>query len=170
MVYNKSRCTVLILDNGTTAMTGRQEHPGTGKALDGAAAPQVDLEALVRALGVPDVQVLDPYDLKALDSGVKRALTFQGSSVIIARRPCMLIPHEDRPEVQLLEDACKFCGACLRLGCPAISKEEVEVDGKVKNRPSFDTALCEGCAVCASVCPFGALEPVDDLDYSEIRG
>jgi indolepyruvate ferredoxin oxidoreductase alpha subunit len=159
MVYNRSRCTILILDNGTTAMTGRQEHPGTGKALDGAEAPRVDLVALVRALGVPDVAVLDPYDLKEFDNGVKRALAFEGLSVIIARRPCMLIPHEDRPEVQLLEDACQFCGTCLRLGCPAISKEEVEVGGKVKNRPAFDASLCEGCHACATVCPFGALEP-----------
>ena len=170
MVYNRSRCTILILDNGTTAMTGRQEHPGTGKALDGAEAPRVDLAALCRALGVPDVAVLDPYDLEAFDAGVKRALAFDGPSVIIAHRPCMLIPHEDRPEVQLLEDACKFCGACLRLGCPAISKEEVEVGGKVKNRPVIDPLLCGGCHVCAAVCPFGALEAVGELDLDEARG
>jgi indolepyruvate ferredoxin oxidoreductase alpha subunit len=159
MVYNRSHCSIMILDNGTTAMTGQQEHPGTGKTLDGASAPQVDLEGLVRALGVQDVQVLDPYELEALDNGVKHALAFAGPSVIIARRPCMLIPHEDRPDIGLTEEACKFCGACLRLGCPAITKDTMDVDGKTKTRPAIDRMLCEGCAVCASVCPFGALSP-----------
>ncbi|MHB0939567.1 MAG: indolepyruvate ferredoxin oxidoreductase subunit alpha [Armatimonadota bacterium] len=159
MVYNRSRCTVMILDNSTTAMTGRQEHPGTGKALDGTEAPQVDLESLVRALGVPDVTVLDPYDLSALEAGLQHALAFDGPSVVIARRPCMLIPHEIRPKVQSLENACKYCGLCLRIGCPAISKVEVEVDGKTRIRPEIDPLLCNGCAVCASLCKFDALIP-----------
>ncbi len=159
MVYNGSRATLIIMDNGTTAMTGRQEHPGTGKTLGGAAAPQVDLDALCRALGVPDVAVVDPYDLKAVEAQVQHAQAFHGPSVIITRRPCMLIPHEVRPKVALTEENCKLCGACLRIGCPAISKVGIEQHGKVRYRPAIDPLLCNGCAVCASLCPFDALHP-----------
>ena len=78
MVYNRSHATVLILDNGTTAMTGRQEHPGTGKTLAGTPSPKVDLEALVRALGVEDVAVVDPYDLGALEARLKAVAGLSG--------------------------------------------------------------------------------------------
>ncbi len=159
MVYNGSRGTILILDNSTTAMTGRQEHAATGKTLAGNPAPQVDLEALIRALGVQDVAVVDPYDLTALDKQLRRSLAFPGPSVLITRRPCMLIPHEVRPKVELEDDACKYCGACLQLGCPAIGKVEVMIDGKARHRPQIDPLLCNGCAVCAAVCRFDALAP-----------
>jgi len=166
MVYNASPATILILDNGTTAMTGRQEHPGTGKTLMGASAPQVDLEALVRALGVQDVTVIDAYDLKALETHVKAALAHPGPSVLIARRPCMLIPHELRPKAELNQEHCKLCGACLRLGCPAISKAAVEVDGKTRYMPVIDKLLCQGCAVCIDTCSFGALVAVENAEVS----
>ena len=78
MVYNGSRATIMILDNRITAMTGRQENPGTGKTLAGTPSPQVDLEALVRALGVEDVAVVDPYDLKSLEAQIKKSLAYQG--------------------------------------------------------------------------------------------
>ena len=159
MVYNQSHGTILILDNGTTAMTGRQEHPGTGKTLAGAAAPKVDLEALLRALGVEDIAVVDPYNLLALETRVQQSLAFAGPSVLIARRPCMLIPHEARPAMQLDEARCKACGICLKLGCPAIGKEELEIAGKPRTRPVIDSLLCTGCSECAQVCPHGALTP-----------
>ncbi len=162
MVYNHSRATILILDNGTTAMTGRQEHPGTGKTLAGAAAPQVDLEALVRALGVEDAAVVAAYDIKAVEARIKQSLAHDGPSVLILRHPCMLIPHEAGVKRTVNEGACKLCGACLRLGCPAISKVPVEVNGKVRHRPAIDLLLCQGCGVCAEVCAFNALDPVPD--------
>jgi len=167
MVYNNAPATILILDNGTTAMTGRQEHPGTGHTLDGAPAAAVDLLALVRALGVQDVAVVDPYDLETTTGAVKHALRHPGPSVIIARRPCMLIPHEARARVAVREDVCKLCGACLRLGCPAISKTPVEVDGKTRAMPVIDSQLCTGCGVCASVCPFDAIQPIGSAKGEE---
>ncbi len=155
MVYNASHGTILILDNGTTAMTGRQEHPGTGKSLAGQKAPRVDLEALVRALGVQDVEVIDPYELDAMDARLKQSLAFEGVSVLIARRPCMLIPHEDYPAQQVSEELCKLCGRCLKIGCPAISKVQVGEGGeKPRYRPEINDLLCEGCSVCAQTCPF----------------
>jgi len=96
--------TLKAADNGITAMTGRQDHPGTGKTLSGADAPMVDLPALVRALGVRDVAVVDPYDIPALEADIKRALAHDGPSVLITRRPCMLIPHETRAKVQVIAD------------------------------------------------------------------
>ncbi len=163
MVYNGSRGTIIILDNGTTAMTGRQQHPGTGHTLSGTAAPQVDLSALVRALGVEDVSVVDPYDLSALEIRLKHALAFPGPSVVIARRPCMLIVHEERPVQAVDTDACKVCGLCLKLGCPAISKVPVEVNGRQRVRPLIDGALCNGCAVCGAICPAIAIHPGTEM-------
>jgi indolepyruvate ferredoxin oxidoreductase alpha subunit len=159
MVYNGSHGTILILDNGTTAMTGRQEHPGTGKRLSGQEAPRVNLEALVTALGVPDVEVIDPYELEAMEARLKQALAFPGVSVLIARRPCMLIPHEDYPAQHVDEETCKLCGRCLKIGCPAISKEQVGEGGeKPRYRPVINDLLCEGCSVCAQTCPFAVIK------------
>ncbi|HEY3377172.1 MAG TPA: thiamine pyrophosphate-dependent enzyme, partial [Armatimonadota bacterium] len=161
MVYNDAHATILILDNGITAMTGRQEHAGTGKTLDGVTAPQVDLEGLVRALGVQDVVVVDAYDLATLEAQLKRALAHPGPSVIIPRRPCMLIPHEERPLVSVQADTCRACGACLKIGCPAISKQMVEKNGKMRAMPVIDPLLCRGCGVCVQICPFDALVTAD---------
>ncbi len=164
MVYNKIPTTVIILDNGTTAMTGRQEHPGTGRTLDAAEAPRVDLPALLRSLGVTDVATVDPYERDATTAAIKAALAFPGPSVVIAQRPCMLIPHEVRPRVELDADACKACGACLRIGCPAITEHEVTRDGNTRTMPEIDPLLCTGCAICASVCQFAALAPLKGKD------
>jgi indolepyruvate ferredoxin oxidoreductase alpha subunit len=157
MVYNKSRTTLIILDNRITAMTGCQQHAGTGKALDGSDAPQVDLEALARTLGVEDVAVVDAYDIVAVEAQLKHSLAYPGPSVLITRRPCMLIPHERHPRVDVHEEDCQACGACLRLGCPAISKRMVEREGKSRAIPVIDPLQCTGCGVCATICPFDAL-------------
>lgn len=150
VVYNQGTSTVIILDNRTTAMTGHQDHPGTGRNLMGREAPQVDLEALCRALGVPVVQVVDPLDLAQFREAVKSALSDSRPAVIIARRPCALLRKEPAgPPVQVDTETCEGCKACLRLSCPAISMQD--------EKASVDPITCNGCGVCTQVCKFGAL-------------
>ncbi len=147
-VYNQSGITLMILDNSTTGMTGHQQHPATGKNLKGEPAPVVLLDELCRACGVKDLQIVDAYDVKAVETAVKNAIASPEVSVIIAQRPCALLDKSAKPKVKV--DGCKNCGVCMRLGCPAISKGS---DG-VK----IDPNQCVGCEVCVNVCPFGALK------------
>lgn len=149
IVYNKGSATVIILDNRTTAMTGHQQHPATGKTLMGEQAPAVDLEALVRALGVRRVRVVDPLDLAETNRAVQEESAAGEPSVIICRRPCVLLSKAAGPPVSVQEGRCTGCRACIRLGCPAIS---------VKDRlASVDQTACTGCGLCIQVCREGAL-------------
>lgn len=149
MVYNRGTGTVIILDNGTTAMTGHQGHPAAGWDARHHSAPRIDLEALCRACGVRDVQVVDTYDLRALEKAIKAATAREEPSVVIASRPCVLLPGVRKPPIRFLADRCIECGACFRLGCPALEKE-----GK---RPRLNEVLCTGCLVCVQLCKPGAL-------------
>jgi len=152
-VYNGSRGTLLVLDNRTTAMTGGQDHPGTGRRLDGTAAPQADVAAVCRGLGVRDVRVIDPYDRAGLERALREATAGDRYSVIVCRRPCLLAerPREVRRFV-IDAEACRDCGACLRTGCPALEP----ADGFVR----ISEALCRGCGLCAEMCRFGAVREV----------
>lgn len=150
MVYNKANGTVLILDNGTTGMTGHQDHPGTGKTLDGEYAPKVDFEQLVRALGVTSVNVVDPFDMKLLEKTIREELEKDEPSVIICRRPCALLPGMRKAPVAVDPEVCKTCGLCLKLGCPAIENHD--------GHPVINQSLCTGCGLCASICPFHAIK------------
>ncbi len=147
-VYNRSGITLLILDNSTTGMTGHQQHPATGKDLQGNSAPIVLLDELVKACGVKDLQVVDAYDVKAVEAAVKSAISNDEVSVIIAQRPCALLDKSKKPTATVKN--CKSCGICMRLGCPAISMGE--------NGVVIDPNQCNGCGVCAKVCPFHAIE------------
>ena len=146
-VYNQSGITLIILDNSTTGMTGHQQHPATGKNLMGEAAPIVLLDELCKACGVKDLAIVDAYDVKAVETAVKAAISSQEVSVIIAQRPCALLDKSAKPKVAV--ENCRDCGICMRLGCPAISKG--------KNGVKIDQIQCVGCEVCVNVCPFGAL-------------
>ncbi len=163
MVYNKSTATVLILDNSTTGMTGRQDNPSTGYALDGTDAPQVDLEAICRALGVKHVTTIDPYKFSDTRAVIKEAMERPEVSVVITRRPCVLIKHdvlEVRPPLYVEEDNCTGCKACLSIGCPAISWVPAEDGGKGKAK--IDRLLCMGCSVCMQQCKFDAFGVCDE--------
>ena len=156
MVYNRSKGTVIILDNETTAMTGRQEHPGTGVTLMGERTTRLDFVSLARTLGVEYVRKVDPYDLNTLESVIDEAVNLDALAVIVTNRPCLLL-RRDR-EVRRAEvdaDVCVGCQLCLQLGCPAISSLSPD-DKRVK----IDPVLCTGCMVCASVCRSEAISEV----------
>ncbi len=150
VAYNATNSTVIILDNSITGMTGHQQNPTTGFNIKGDPAAKVDLEALCKALGINRVRVVDPYDLKACELAVKEELAAEEPSVIISRRPCVLLKSV-KHEAPLTVDAdkCKSCKRCMGLGCPAISLK----DGKAK----IDTTLCVGCGVCKQLCAFDAI-------------
>ncbi|MBO8138344.1 MAG: indolepyruvate ferredoxin oxidoreductase subunit alpha [Desulfotomaculum sp.] len=149
MVYNGGSSTVIILDNRTTAMTGHQDHPATGRTLMGRPAQEVDLEALVKALGVKRVQVVDPVDIDNFEQVVKEEVSAPEPSVIIARRPCALLSKEPRAAVTVDPELCIGCRLCLKLGCPALSIQ----DGAAQ----VNTILCSGCGLCVQVCKQGAI-------------
>lgn len=149
-VYNQSGITLMILDNSTTGMTGHQQHPATGKNLKGEPAPVVLLDELCRACGVKDLQIVDAYDVVAVEKAVKAATASQEVSVIIAQRPCALLDKKSVKPKVVVKD-CKKCGKCMKLGCPAISKNE-------KGEVVIDAAQCVGCGVCEQVCPFHCLQ------------
>ena len=150
VAYNGTNSTTIILDNSITGMTGHQQNPTTGYNIKGDPAAKVDLEALCKALGINRVRVVDPYDLAACKTAVTEELAAEEPSVIISRRPCVLlksVKHEAPLTVD--SDKCKSCKHCMGLGCPAISMK----DGKAK----IDTTLCVGCGVCKQLCAFDAI-------------
>ncbi|MCQ2559096.1 MAG: indolepyruvate ferredoxin oxidoreductase subunit alpha [Clostridia bacterium] len=150
VIYNKGNATVLILDNRITAMTGHQENPGTGKTLMQQETLALDLEALVKALGVKMVTTVDPLNLNDLTQAIETGLAADEPSVVIARRPCALLKTTRRQSPVLVNpEACKGCGLCLKIGCPAISMED-----KVS---CIDPVVCTGCGLCLQVCKFEAL-------------
>jgi indolepyruvate ferredoxin oxidoreductase alpha subunit len=155
MAYNGSKGTVIILDNSTTGMTGHQDHPATGKTLCGDIAPAVDIPGLVKSIGVKHVRVVDPFDLKALEQALKEETSRDALSVIITKRPCVLLDKKYIQPPYAITDKCKNCGACLKLGCPAISKK----DGKMM----IDATVCTGCGLCPEVCAFGAILKAGDV-------
>lgn len=149
-VYNGTAATICILDNRTTAMTGGQDHPASGRTLDGRKAPRLDLAALAKTIGVEDVLVVDPYDLGAVENALRYAIQTDKPSVVITNRPCVLIDRKRRsghPSVEL--DKCIGCRLCFRIGCPAIESVREE-DGKLKARINPD--MCNDCGVCVQVC------------------
>ena len=155
MAYNQSPATVLILDNRITAMTGRQENPASGFTLSGKAAPEVNIPALCKAIGIEHLRIIDPYDLAATQAALTEEMARPEPSVIITNRPCCLIKDDSRftkgKVLEIDEDACTGCKFCLRIGCPAIEWHPGQ-DGK-KGKASITAHLCTGCALCAEICP-----------------
>ncbi|MEF9988939.1 MAG: indolepyruvate ferredoxin oxidoreductase subunit alpha [Christensenellaceae bacterium] len=149
MIYNGATSTVVILDNSTTGMTGHQDNAATGKNARGEIAPAVDIAALVHAIGVKNVVQVDPFDLKALEKILEEETGRDELSVIITKRPCVMIDKKSIKKPLCVSDQCKNCGMCLKLGCPAIVKGSDAV--------KIDESLCIGCGLCSDVCPFHAI-------------
>lgn len=162
VVYNKSNTTTIILDNLTTAMTGHQPHPSTGRTLMGEEAVRADFEALARAMGYEEVHTADPLNLKELEEALKACLDSNKPAVLVTRSPCIFL-YEERPTLYDVDlERCNACGLCFEIGCPAIIRSE-EIDEKSgKGKAEINSILCFGCAVCEQVCARKAIHTVEE--------
>ncbi len=148
-IYNQANLTVVLLDNSTTAMTGHQPHPGTGRTMMGEIVARIDPETVLRGLGVKIIETVNPLNLTEAVESVKRVSSQDGVKAIIFRSPCIAIVKSEK-RIFLNQDACIQCKKCINeLGCPAISVADQKI--------SIDTSLCTGCGLCAQICPVGAL-------------
>ncbi len=160
-VYNQANITVLLLDNHTTAMTGGQEHAGTGVTLRGEKVERVDFEKLVRSVGVKWVRKTDSYNLGHVYQMLNEAIKFRGVSVIISDRPCVLDPQKIKgTPYEAISKACTACQGCMNLGCPAIHWSDELYDGHHKVYINPDQ--CMGCSLCAQVCSENAIQLVSN--------
>ncbi len=151
MVYNKAHGTVMILDNRTTGMTGHQDHAATGKTLKGEDTYAIDIAALCRAIGVPRVCEVNAFDTAELERLLKESRDDDVLTVIITKSPCVLLKGNSFPDVCAVDaDACRKCGMCLKIGCPAITRAP---DGTVR----IDATMCNGCGLCQGYCKFGVI-------------
>jgi indolepyruvate ferredoxin oxidoreductase alpha subunit len=156
-VYNKANITILLLDNKTVAMTGGQDHPGTGRTLRGEKTHQVDYEAVCRAVGVEWIRTIDSYDLAAGHQVLREAMEYDGVSVVISDRPCVLDPVKIKgPPFEVVSKACTGCQACMNLSCPAITWTDEIIDGHHKVK--IDQQQCIGCSLCVQLCPTDAIQ------------
>ncbi len=169
-VYNGGYSTTIILDNSITAMTGQQEHPGTGFTIDGIPAPTVDYEQLAKAVGVKHVRTVDPYHVAETMEVIREEVNRDEASVIITKNsPCMLLrrakPRERfaHPSYRIDEDNCMGCRLCLDINCPAISwvPKEGETKGgrKRKGTSHINQDQCVGCSICTQICEFDTILP-----------
>ena len=148
-VYNQANMTLVVLDNSTTAMTGHQPHPGTGKTMMGQVVDKVSIEDTLHGIGVKTVETVNPLHLQEAIDCVKRVAVQDGVKAIIFKSPCAVLIKSGKP-ARIEESKCIQCKKCIRtLGCPAIMLQ----DGKVQ----IEQALCTGCGLCAQVCPTAAI-------------
>lgn len=174
IAYNESNSVSIILDNSITGMTGHQQNPTTGYNLRGEPAGRIDLEQLCMAMGFPRerVRVVDPYDLEACDRVVTEELAVQAPSVIISRRPCVLLKYvKHRKPFRVDPSRCVGCGACMKIGCPSISLVKREEAQGSASRPcsAIDATQCVGCGVCQQMCRFGAIVDADGNPHAPLQ-
>jgi len=157
-VYNKANIAVVILDNAITAMTGGQDHPGTGRTLRGEPTHRIDYEAICRAVGVDWVRRVDPYELGHMYQALREAIAHKGVSVVISERPCVLDPVKIRgAPLAVAAERCVACQSCMNLGCPSIVWSDEWHEGR--HKVSIDQGTCIGCTLCAQVCPSDCIQP-----------
>ena len=153
VIYNGGCGLIIILDNGTTAMTGHQPHAGSGITLKGEPAPRVDIAGLVRALGVEEVYEVDGYAIDEMRE-ILRAIAGRDEpaekpAVLVVRRPCVLKTREKRARARIIPEKCGGCLLCTKLGCPSLSEDSGDV--------GVDPVTCVGCGICAAICPKDAI-------------
>ncbi|MCM8818093.1 MAG: indolepyruvate ferredoxin oxidoreductase subunit alpha [Candidatus Omnitrophica bacterium] len=149
-VYNNSNQFIAILDNRTTAMTGHQPHPGTGRTAKGEKTIEIDLKKLVESCGVKNVIEVDPYKIKDTIEEIKKIKDEVGVKVIIFKRECIHITKKEKEFYYYVDKSiCKKCKLCLDIGCPSINLINGEIEIGI---------LCSGCGMCKEICPFGAIK------------
>ncbi len=155
VVFNKGISTVILMDNSTTGMTGHQQHPGMGKTIRGEDTYAIQYEPLLRSIGVQHVTVVDPYDLAATEAAIRESMNLRAPSVVISRRPCVLLESEKskiRHPYEVVDELCEECDLCLKIGCPAIDGSDTI--------PVIARERCIGCDLCAKLCKFDAIRPI----------
>lgn len=151
-VYNQTPFTTIIVDNRTTGMTGHQGNPGSGLTLAGRDGNAIDIEAVIRALGVEQVNTVDSTERDELEAAIEHAIKSRKPAVVIAKTPCVFVTSYPREAYKVVDEDCNGCTLCMRIGCPAILKSE-KVDAKT-DRPLawIDPVACTGCGLCFDVC------------------
>lgn len=157
-IQHQTPLTLIIMDNGWTSMTGMQVNPGTDKTFQQPGGRRIDLAQVIPGLGVDQFFVIDPYDLKGTTSIIVGCLTLPGVKVVLSRRECAIQARRQGKRagnVHLIPEKCILCKQCVTAtGCPALSIKHESI--------VIDAALCNGCGLCAAVCPTGALEKEDE--------
>ena len=157
VLYNGGTTATVVLDNRITGMTGHQENPGSGKTLCGASAPVTDIADVAKGIGFKHVAKVDAYDLQQLEKVLTEALDSSEPSVVVAYGPCRIAAKLQSAGTYAVDaEKCKACGACFKLGCPAIERAEALPDGK-RFKATIDPTQCSGCNLCTQVCKFGAI-------------
>lgn len=154
IVYNKGTSTIIVVDNRITAMTGHQEHPGSGQTLMGEETHHFSIEAMAKACGVKRIRTVNPYELEKVIAVLKEEIATPEPSLIISQAPCPLaIRKAVDVSRMIIVDDCKNCRKCLKLGCPAIESTQ-------KAKPQINPLICGGCSLCEQACSFSAIKKI----------
>ena len=149
-LYNQAEFTLIVLDNATTAMTGHQPHPGTGKTAMGEVSTKVSIEGILRGIGLQVVETVNPLQLAQAVETVRRVAAAPGVKAVIFRSPCVALAKGSGTPRSVQAEVCTGCGKCIReIGCPALFRDGRHV--------KIDPGQCTGCGLCAQICPFGAI-------------
>ncbi|OPY54848.1 MAG: Indolepyruvate oxidoreductase subunit IorA [Methanosaeta sp. PtaU1.Bin060] len=162
IAYNRGSSTIIVLDNRTTAMTGHQDHPGTGRTLQGDVTRAISIEDIGRACGIERVCVVNPYDLESTLKAIDDDVNSDEPSLIVSRAPCPLRERRRVGAVREIDaDRCKGCKICLKIACPAI---ELSAD-----KPQINEIFCGGCGICEQICPAEAIYAQGAASQAEAR-
>ena len=158
-LYNGTPVTTVVLDNRITGMTGHQDNPGSGKTLAGDPAPVTEIDAIAKACGYQRVVTVSADDLAALEKTLAEAMDSNEPALVIAYAPCRIAAKLTKEGLCEVDEAkCKACGACFKMGCPAMTRGKEIRKGCFQMK--IDASLCAGCKQCGQVCKFGAIKRV----------